>query len=82
MPIHHQTDHALVTDDFVFVTRRIRLPRADLMAVKPTADDSGAIIVTRRGAMHVRENFDALMRDLYGVAPSIGEIIDTEGGAR
>ena len=87
------TAHGKIEGDFVFLTKRVRIPRGDILAVKPSRDGEGATVITERGATHVCEDYSALMHHLYGVdvpAPgahfgaNVGRAIDraTIGGAR
>lgn len=62
--------------DFVFLTRRIRIPRSAIITVKRARDGEGSTVVTDRGAMRVCEDFGALMLYLYGV-----EVETARGGA-
>ena len=71
------TAHGAIDDDFIYLTKRIHLPRASILAVKPTRDGDGATIVTDRGATRVCEDYSALMYHLYGV-----DVAASEGGAR
>lgn len=61
------TAHGKIEGDFVFLTRRLRIPRGDIVAVKPSRDGEGATIITERGAMRVCEDYSALMYFLYGI---------------
>lgn len=73
------TAHGKIDGDFVFLTKRVRITRGDILDVKPTADGEGAIVVTERGAMRVCEDYSALMYHLYGVdVPNV----TTSGGTR
>ena len=60
------TAHGAVSEDHVFLTRRVRIPRADILAVQPSRDGQGATVITKRGAMRVCEDFTTLMYHLYG----------------
>ena len=62
----NKTPHGNFDGDFVFLTRRIRIPRGDILAVKPSNDGEGATVITERGAMRVCEDYSALMYHLYG----------------
>lgn len=53
--------------EFIFLTRRVRIPRGAIITVKPARDGEGSTVVTDRGAMRVCEDFSALMFHLYGV---------------
>lgn len=55
-----------IEGDFAFLTKRVRIPRGDILTVRPTNDGEGATVITERGAMRVCENYDALVRGLYG----------------
>lgn len=61
------TAHGKIEGDFVFLTRRVRIPRGAILAVKSPRDGEGSTVVTDRGAMRVCEDFSALMRCLYDV---------------
>ena len=61
------TAHGKIEDGFIFLTRRVRIPRGEILAVKPSRDGEGATVVTERGAMRVCEDYSALMYHLYGV---------------
>ncbi len=61
------TAHGKIDGDFVFLTKRVRIPRGDILAVQPSGDGDGATVVTGRGAMRVCEDYSALMYHLYGV---------------
>ena len=60
------TAHGKIEGDFVFLTKRVRIPRGDILAVKPSRDGEGATVITERGAMRVCEDYSALMYHLYG----------------
>ena len=60
------TAHGKIEGDFVFLTKRVRIPRGDILAVKPSRDGEGATVITGRGAMRVCEDYSALMFHLYG----------------
>ena len=60
------TAYGAIDGEHIYLTKRVRIPRADILAVKPTHDDNGAIVVTDRGAMRVCEDYSALMYHLYG----------------
>ena len=59
------TANGAISDDFVFLTRRVRIPRADILAVQPSRDLKGATVITKRGEMRVCEDYSALMYHLY-----------------
>ena len=62
------TAHGKIEGDFVFLTKRVRIPRGDILAVKPSRDGEGATVITKRCAvMRVCEDYSALMFHLYGV---------------
>ena len=67
------TAHGAVDGDFVFLTKRVRIPRADILAVQPSRDGEGATVITERGAMRVCEDYSALMYHLYGADARKGE---------
>ena len=67
------TAHGAISNDYVFLTRRVRIPRAHILEVKPVHDGNGATVITHRGAMHVCEDYGALMFHLYGVDVSMHE---------
>ena len=71
------TAHGKIEDDFVFLTKRVRISRGDILAVKPSRDGEGATVVTERGAMRVCEDYSALMYHLYDA-----DVSTPEGGAR
>ncbi len=71
------TAYGAISDDHVFLTRRVRIPRADILAVQPSRDGEGSTVITKRGAMRVCEDYSALMYHLYGM-----EVSTPEGGAR
>ena len=54
-------------DNFVFLTRRVRIPRGDIIRILPAPDGEGTTIITNRGAMRVCEHYAALMWYLYGL---------------
>ena len=75
----HGTAHGAIDGEYVFLTKRVRIPRTDILAVKPSRDGQGATVITERGAMRVCEDYSALMYHLYGAdVPSR----PTKGGAR
>ena len=71
------TAHGAIDGDYVFLTKRVRLPRAAILDVKRSRDGNGATIITERGAMRVCEDYSALMFHLYGADTSTHK-----GGAR
>ena len=50
---------------FIFLTRRIRLPKTDIPSVRPSRDGQGATVVTSRGAMRVCEDYSSIIFYLY-----------------
>lgn len=48
---------------YVFLTKRVRVPIADILEVRPTFNGRGSMVVTRRGMMRVCENY-AELRDV------------------
>ena len=71
------TAHGAIDGDFVYLTKRVRIPRTDILAVKPSRDGQGATVITERGAMRVCEDYSALMYHLYGT-----DVSTPEGGTR
>ena len=61
------TAHGRADGAFVFLTKQVRIPRSAIIAVRPRRDGEGADVVTERGAMHVCEDYAALVRFLYDV---------------
>ena len=60
-------------DEFIFLTKRIKIPKAGILDVRPPRDGSGAFIITEKGALRVLEDYDAIMQELFPVpAPQIG----------
>lgn len=55
-----------IDDTFVYITRRIRIPRTAILSVKPSPDGEGATVVTERGAMRICEDYNDLIHHLYG----------------
>lgn len=87
------TAHGKIEGDFVFFTKRVRIPRGDIIDVKPSRDGEGATVITERGAMRVCEDYSALMYHLYGadvpnpsahICANVGDAIADamKGGAR
>ena len=60
------TAYGAIDGKYVFLTKQVRIPRADILAVKPSDDGNGAIVITGRGATRVCEDYSALMFHLYG----------------
>ncbi len=73
---HHMcgTAYGEIDGEYVYLTRRVRIPRTDILAVKPSSDGNGTNVITHRGAMYVCESYGALMYYLYGV-----DVSPTEG---
>ena len=67
------TAHGRADENFVFLTKQVRIPRSAIVAVRPRRDGDGADVVTERGAMHVCEDYSALVSHIYGVN------VNTEG---
>ena len=65
------TAHGAISDNHVFLTRRVRIPRADILAVQPSRDGEGATVITKRGAMRVCEDYATLIDYLYGTDVSM-----------
>ena len=73
------TAHGAIDGEFVYLTKRVRIPREKIIDVLPSRDGKGATIITDRGATRVCEDFSALMYHLYGAdVPNR----PTNGGAR
>ena len=66
-----------INSDYVFFTRRVRVPRVDILAVQPSRDGRGATVVTKRGAMRVYEDYGMIVAYLYDT-----DVSTPEGGAR
>lgn len=60
------TAHGAIDNKYVYLSKYVRIPRTDILAVCPSADGNGAIVVTERGSMRVCEDYSALMYHLYG----------------
>lgn len=60
------TAHGAIDGEFVYLTKRVRIPREKIIDVLPSRDGKGATIITDRGATRVCEDFSALMFHLYG----------------
>lgn len=61
------TAQGKIDDVYVYLTRRVRIPRNQIITVKPSVDREGCTVVTERGAMRVCEDYSALMYHLFGV---------------
>lgn len=72
------TAQGTISDDFVFLTRRVRIPRADIIAVQPSRDREGTTVITKRGARRVCEDYSALMYHLYGIDVSMQKEVRDE----
>lgn len=60
-------------DDFIFLTKRIRIPKSNILDVRPARDGVGAYVVTDRGALLVCEDYEAIIQELFPVpAPQVG----------
>lgn len=59
-------------DEFVYVTRRIRLRRSDIEAVQQAHDGEGSIVTTSRSTMRVLEDFRPLANVIFGNAQKGG----------
>ncbi len=58
---------------YIYVTKRVRIPKAEVRNVIPARDCSGdAIIITDRGLNRVCEPYDAVMAQLVGSIPADG----------
>lgn len=60
------TAHGAVDEAFIYLTKRVRVPRENVVAVRPTRDGKGATVITERGAMRVVEDYADIVRILYG----------------
>lgn len=69
----HDAAHAKAGEAFVYCTKRIRIPRAAILDIRPARGGNGTIIVTARGVSRVCEDFASLVRHLYGVNITQGE---------
>ena len=43
-------------EDFIFLTKRIRIPKGNILDVRPARDGVGAYVVTEKGALRVCED--------------------------
>ena len=60
-------------EDFIFLTKRIRIPKSRLLDVRPARDGVGAYVVTEKGALRVCEDYGAIIQELFPVpAPQVG----------
>lgn len=69
----HDAAHAETGDAFVYCTKRIRIPRAAILDIRPVRGGRGSVIVTSRGVSRVCEDFASLVRHLYGVNIALDE---------
>ena len=68
------TAFGAIDNEYVYLTKQIRIPRTNILTVRPTRNGNGAIVVTERGAMRVCEDYSALMYHLYDTnVPTGGE---------
>ena len=60
-------------EDFIFLTKRIRIPKSNILDVRPARDGVGAYVVTDRSALLVCEDYGAIIQELFPVpAPQVG----------
>ena len=60
-------------EDFIFLTKRIRIPKSNILDVRPARDGVGAYVVTDRGALLVCEDYGAIIQAFFPVpAPQVG----------
>ena len=64
---------------YIFLTKRVRIPKTDVQTVTPAPDGVGCIVVTSRGTSRVLEDYSSLARELYGVHIHADD--EREGGA-
>ena len=70
-----------IDGEYVYLTKRVRVPRENILAVRPARDGRGAFVVTDRGSMRVCEDYGALMYHLYGAeVPSRGSLVGANVG--
>lgn len=73
------TQHEERAGDFIFLTKRVRIPKRDILDVRPPRDGRGAYIVTEKGALRVCEDYAAIMQELFPVpAPQVGANVGDE----
>ncbi len=66
------TAFGAIDNEYVYLTKQIRIPRTNILTVRPTRNGNGAIVVTERGAMRVCEDYSALVYHLYGTNVQVG----------
>lgn len=66
------TAFGAIDNEYVYLTKQIRIPRTNILTVRPTRNGNGAIVVTERGAMRVCEDYSALVYHLYGTNVQAG----------
>lgn len=60
------TAHGALDGKYLYLTKRVRIPRESVLDVRPTPDGWGAVVVTDRGASRVCEDYPVLMDCLFG----------------
>ena len=81
-----------IDERYLYVTKRCRVPLANILAVRPSRDGRGANLITDKGAMLICEDLQPLVAAIYGggdsgsspdVGANVGAEIDrARGGAR
>ena len=60
------TAFGAIDNEYVYLTKQVRIPKTNILTVRPTRNGNGAILVTERGAMRVCEDYATLVYHLYG----------------
>ena len=56
-----------IDDKFIYLTKRIKVRRDCIKAVKPYKNGNGAHVLMIGGGIHVRESYSEIMQALHGV---------------
>lgn len=60
-------------NNFIFLTKRIRIPKSKILDVRPARDGAGSYVVTNKGALRACEDYGAIIRELFPApAPQVG----------
>ena len=76
------TTYGEIDEDFIYLTKRVRIPRGDILTARPKRKSEGSIIVTRSGSIRVCEKYESIVYALYGAVIPAGGEHDTKPASR
>lgn len=72
------TAYGVIDDEFMYLTKQVKIQRGDIRIVRPKRNGNGSIVVTRNsGAIRVCEDYEAIMNALHNADISADDELNT-----